>query len=291
MSPKILLNLIRFKQQHKSLIVAIAPVVSGEIFSWSLIEITKLLILITVFVIGSSIVYIFNDIYDAEKDKFHPVKSIRPIAAGQITRFKAVLVATILLILLYLFVYFLRLSYAGFMVSIYIFLNVLYTLFVKEVAFWELFIVPTGFLLRAITGAQLVGQAPTLWFYSLIVFGALAMVVGKRIAERDQELKSQRKVLSDYPVIFLQMSLTIFVGILFFVYLQYVLIEVSSLGSEISRVTMISSVPAAFAVFLNFLRDGLKGNMESPERTVFVNRNLLLSALAWLLLLVTSSVI
>lgn len=290
MSPKILLNLLRFKQQHKSLFVAIAPVVSGEIFSWSLIEITELLILIMVFVIGSSIVYIFNDICDVEKDKFHPIKSIRPVAAGQITRLKAVVVATILLILLYLSVYFLRLNYAGFMVSIYIFLNVLYTLFIKEVAFWELFIVPTGFLLRAITGAQLVGQTPTLWFYSLIVFGALAMVVGKRIAERDREVKSQRKVLSDYPLIFLQMSLTIFVGILFFVYLQYVLIEVSSLGSEISRVTMISSVPAAFAVFLNFLRDGLKGNMESPERAVFVNRNLLLSALAWLLLLVTSSV-
>jgi hypothetical protein len=134
-------------------------------------------------------------------------------------------------------------------------------------------------------------KAPTLWFYSIIVSGALALVVGKRIAERGRELKSQRKVLTDYPLIFLQMSLTIFVGILFFVYLQYVLIEVSLPSSEISKIFMTSSVPAAFAVFLNFLRDGLKGDMESPERAVFVNRNLLLSALAWLILLVTSSVI
>ena len=291
MSPIILLNLLRINQQHKSLFVAIAPVVSGEIFFWPLTAITELLILVLVFVIGSSIVYIFNDIYDLEKDKLHPVKRNRPIAAGQVTKFTALLVATILIVLLYSLVYLLQLNYAGFMVSVYILLNVLYTLFIKEVAFWELFIVPTGFLLRAITGAQLAEKAPTLWFYSMIVSGALALVVGKRIAERGRELKSQRKVLTDYPLIFLQMSLTIFVGILFFVYLQYVLIEVSLPRSEISKIFMTSSAPAAFAVFLNFLRDGLKGDMESPERAVFVNRNLLLSALAWLILLVTSSVI
>ena len=86
------------------------------------------------------------------------------------------------------------------------------------------------------------------------------------------------------------MLLTMFVGILCFVYLQYVLTEVSFSKSNISIAIIISSVPVAFAVFLNFLRDGLNGMLESPESAVFANRNLMLSALAWIFLLIFSSI-
>jgi decaprenyl-phosphate phosphoribosyltransferase len=51
----------------------------------------------TVFCALSSAGYVINDILDVEKDRAHPVKRLRPIAAGCIRPGTATLVAVLLL--------------------------------------------------------------------------------------------------------------------------------------------------------------------------------------------------
>lgn len=54
------------------------------------------------FCMGASAVYLMNDIKDVEKDRMHPRKKDRPIAAGEIGIGNAAAVAAVLLILSYL---------------------------------------------------------------------------------------------------------------------------------------------------------------------------------------------
>ena len=50
------------------------------------------------FCLGASAVYLMNDVKDVEKDRLHPQKCTRPIAAGEITISQAIVVAIALLV-------------------------------------------------------------------------------------------------------------------------------------------------------------------------------------------------
>lgn len=51
----------------------------------------------------SSAVYILNDLMDAEKDRLHPVKKMRPVASGEVTKPEAFLLLAGCLLLSFLF--------------------------------------------------------------------------------------------------------------------------------------------------------------------------------------------
>src|SRR5262249_57728900 len=45
----------------------------------------------------SGAIYLFNDVADAERDRLHPTKRLRPIASGEVSRITATVVAVVLL--------------------------------------------------------------------------------------------------------------------------------------------------------------------------------------------------
>ena len=76
------LKLIRVKHWIKNCLIFLPLIFSREI--------NKTNIILTIlgfisFSLASSIIYIINDIRDKEKDKNHPTKKNRPIAAGTIS--------------------------------------------------------------------------------------------------------------------------------------------------------------------------------------------------------------
>ena len=90
------IRLIRPKHYIKNLLLFL-PI----IFGGSLLQKDKLLHVIGGFVVFcfiSSVVYIINDICDAEKDRHHPTKCTRPIASGKILKKSAVVLACVLFI-------------------------------------------------------------------------------------------------------------------------------------------------------------------------------------------------
>src|SRR5262249_56813427 len=46
----------------------------------------------------SGAIYVFNDVADAERDRLHPTKRLRPIASGKVSRPTANVVAVLLLV-------------------------------------------------------------------------------------------------------------------------------------------------------------------------------------------------
>ena len=99
----ILLKLLRVHQWYKNLVVYLALIFSNLLFDSRLFLLTTLG-LISLCLISSSN-YIINDILDKKRDLQHPEKKLRPIASGEVTIYKALLISIILIIISFLLAY------------------------------------------------------------------------------------------------------------------------------------------------------------------------------------------
>lgn len=118
---KSLFKAFRVKHYLKNIVVFIPLVFS---LKFSDLKLTTLSIV--AFSLIASAVYVFNDIFDAEKDKMHPIKKNRPIASGEIN----VSLAWCVFVILTLFSFILALAinkYVFASVFAYLLLNLLYT--------------------------------------------------------------------------------------------------------------------------------------------------------------------
>jgi 4-hydroxybenzoate polyprenyltransferase len=151
------------------------------------------------FCLGSSVVYILNDLLDAASDREHPVKRVtRPIAAGAISPAQAWCMLVILEAI--------ALSAAWCMTDVvlvliaYQMVNVFYSAKLKHVAIVDLFCVAGGFVLRVYAGAVAIHVPLSAWMLNTTWCLALYMATIKR----RQELRSQgdqaRAVLKQYSV-------------------------------------------------------------------------------------------
>ena len=176
------LELIKIKHWIKNVFV-FAPIV----FSLRLFEIDLLSREIAAslcFCFVSVLVYIINDITDKENDKNHPVKSSRPIASGQVSIPVALIVGCL----------FFSVGIAGsifidwrlaIILSVYLILNILYSLWLKKVVIVDVFIIAIGFCLRIAAGSVAIDVHLGHWML-LAVFGlSLFLGFGKRKNEID----------------------------------------------------------------------------------------------------------
>ncbi|HYF75140.1 MAG TPA: UbiA family prenyltransferase, partial [Candidatus Nitrosocosmicus sp.] len=108
------------------------------------------------FCITSSTVYIFNDMLDIEKDRNHPRKMKRPLAAGIISKDEALAVMAVMLPASLVLSFGLNSSF-GMIVLIYLLNNLLYTLYVKHLVILDVMSIALGFILRVAGGALAIG--------------------------------------------------------------------------------------------------------------------------------------
>ena len=79
-----ILKEMRLKQWTKNLFVYAAILFHGNFFNFDLFLLVT--IIFFAFSFTASGIYFFNDICDIEKDRKNPKKSLRPIAAGKISK-------------------------------------------------------------------------------------------------------------------------------------------------------------------------------------------------------------
>ncbi|HTO86693.1 MAG TPA: UbiA prenyltransferase family protein [Thermoanaerobaculia bacterium] len=127
----------------------------------------------------SSAVYLINDVMDRERDSAHPVKRLRPLAAGELRPSTAV-VAAVLLGAGGLLAAFSLEARFGQWCAFYAALMTAYSLWLKRIPFLEALIVAAGLPLRALAGAALAELAPSLFLMGCAYLLALFLVVGKR---------------------------------------------------------------------------------------------------------------
>ena len=132
-----------------------------------------------VFCAITSAIYLVNDIMDRERDRAHPVKRKRPLAAGDL-RVSTAIAAAVPLGLGGLAAALVLHRTFGLWCVFYAVLMLAYSLWLKRIPFVEALIVAAGMPLRALAGAALASVPPSLFLMVCAYLLALFLVVGKR---------------------------------------------------------------------------------------------------------------
>ena len=268
--------------------VILAPLISGEMTTWSFSDIAKLFAVILTFISASISVYCLNDIIDFEFDRASPVKWNRPVAAGSIGRFPIAIFGIFLLTISLLSADLIS-SQILYLVVVYLLINMMYSLFLKRVPFWEMFIVASGFFIRVLAGTTLVIKKPSSAFYIVVFFGALLIVLSKRIAELKNTSSQKRTVLEFYSLELLSLIASICAGLLSGSYIYFIFSNYFIVFTAISKTVLYFTVLPFLAVVFELLKSTLEGDMEEPETVYLTNRYLIANGAIWLFLFVSVS--
>jgi 4-hydroxybenzoate polyprenyltransferase len=135
------------------------------------------------FCLLSGAVYAFNDVRDVAADRIHPDKRTRPIAAGHLSERAALCAAGVLALVALAGSAALHWQVAVFGLA-YGLANLAYSIKLKHVAFVDVTMIASGFLLRVMAGAAAIAVRPSVWL--LVCTGLLASMLG--LGKRAHEL-------------------------------------------------------------------------------------------------------
>lgn len=194
-----LIKTMRPKQWSKNVFVFAALVFDLKLFSPHFLF--KSVLAFVLFCAISSAVYLVNDLVDVDKDRQHPTKRNRPLAAGQLSPRVAV-IAAILLVAVSLPVSWVLDRGFGAVATAYLASMVLYSFWLKNIVLVDVLMVASGFMLRVLAGVLLVNTARfSPWLYLCMVFLALFIAISKRRHELvllDKQANAHRAIFEEY---------------------------------------------------------------------------------------------
>jgi 4-hydroxybenzoate polyprenyltransferase len=200
---------MRPAQWAKNLFV-LAPLVFGGLLL-SASAVMRAVLAVVAFCCAASAVYLVNDLRDREEDHRHPLKRLRPLAAGTLSVATAVAAVAVLgAVALGLGVWLGR-SFALLLAG-YLLLNLLYTLWFKHMVILDVMSISLGFVLRVEAGAQAMRVEVSRWLFLCTIFLALFLAFSKRrheITLLASEASSQRPVLDHYSPAFLDQMINV----------------------------------------------------------------------------------
>ncbi len=172
--------------------------------------------------LASSAAYAFNDWWDAGRDRRHPRKRERPLAAGRLPAAAGPAVSLGLAAAGTALAFGLAPAPAGLLVTSYLGLQILYTLYGKHVPLIDVFLLSSGFVLRVVLGCALVGVPPSNWLLLCSSSLALLLALAKRRADLVQGLDERhRPSLAGYSRAFLDQGLAVSAGLTITAYALY----------------------------------------------------------------------
>jgi len=193
-----LIRVLRPRQWPKNLLVFAAAIFANQLLVASSASLAALAFV--AFCLGSSSVYVINDLMDVEVDRHHPVKRSRPIAAGEIGKATAIWLAVALTLGSLGIAMAINVPFA-ITIAVYIALVHFYSIVGKHIVILDVMLVATGFVLRAVGGALAIQVPSSDWFVLCTFFAALFLALSKRRAEmtsRDGDSMWHRAVIGEY---------------------------------------------------------------------------------------------
>ena len=207
-----LLKTLRPHQWVKNLFVAAALVFSRHLTDAEYVLRTGIAVL--AFCMLSGAVYAFNDLRDAEADRVHPTKRNRPIASGALSERAAMIASITLAVVALVGTLFLSWKLTA-IAALYLAQNVAYSIKLKHIAFIDVGVIATGFILRVLAGAAAIDVHASGWLLICTALIAIFFGLGKRAhelawAERTGQAHETRASLAGYriPVVRAAMFLT-----------------------------------------------------------------------------------
>lgn len=256
---------MRVKSWLKNLFVFCPIVFSLELFQWD--KLMEAAVLTLSFCLISSAIYVFNDINDVENDRKHEIKKNRPIASGQIS-FPKAWVLLVCLTIIGLGISILVNLYSFLLIVAYVFINVLYSKWLKTKAVIDCFCIAIGFILRVMVGGTIVTAGVSNWMFLTVLALSLFMAFGKRRGELSSYAGGEtRTVLDMYDLNFLNGIVFMCAGLTVMFY---------SLWSISQKPRLVYSVPIVFFIITRYLLLVFKGRAEADPTTLLLSDKTLL---------------
>lgn len=275
-----LLRAMRPHQWTKNLLVF-----AGAIFSLRLFEaevLARSSATFVLFCLASSSVYLFNDIRDRERDRLHPEKRRRPVAAGRVSLPTAALASAVLSVVALAGARMMGPVELAILFAGYLVMQLAYTFGLKRVPILDALIVATGFVLRAIAGALAIDVAISTWLLICTIFFALFISLGKRRQELAflEAAAEHRASLTGYDTAFMDQLVSIATAASLMSYALYTTDEttIAHFDTRLMPLT-IPFVVYAFFRFLFVTRT--RPDLSDPARAVVRDPGLLISVLGW----------
>lgn len=227
----------------------------------------------------ASAVYIFNDYQDITEDRRHPKKKNRPLAAGDISKTKAIIVMLTLLIIGFGLMTLLSIE-AGIILGFYVLINIAYSLVLKNVAILDVVIIAIGFVLRLFVGSFATNVELSSWIVIMTFLLALFLALAKR---RDDVLvflktgEKLREVVGGYNLQLLDIAMAIMASVVIVAYIIYT----TSLMATDSKYLYITALFVILGVMRYLQIIFVRLNSGSPTKIVLKDKFMQLSILAW----------
>ncbi len=225
-------------------------------------------------------VYIVNDWVDREKDRQHPEKRKRPIAAGLLSPRAALLLAASCFGLSLLSALQLRIGFLQ-VAGGYLLLQVLYTFLLKRLVLIDVMAIALGFILRVVAGATAIDVTVSNWLFLCTLLLAVFLGFSKRRAELSlEDASAHRQNLADYTVPLLDQLMGISAASCILAYGLYTVSKetIEHVGSDGLKFTVPLVIYGVFRYLFLVHRKGLGG---APEKVLLGDVPLLLTVTAF----------
>ncbi|HEX2788288.1 MAG TPA: decaprenyl-phosphate phosphoribosyltransferase [Ignavibacteria bacterium] len=280
-----LIQLCRPKQWVKNLFCFAAILFALQLTNKYLLSLNILAFAAFCFI--SSIVYIINDIADIEADKVHKRKRFRPLAAGDVTKKEAIILAVVLFIITVGICLFLNDRFK-IVILLYLITNLIYTFKIKNIVLLDVFFISFGFILRVVGGAVAIDVSVSSWMLLTTIFISLFLAISKRRAELSQthdieRIGKQRKVLHHYSIAFTDQLNTIAATGTIIAYALYTVA-----GTTINTFNtdkLIYTTPFVIYGIFRYMYLIHKKNLgESPTQIVTKDPPIIINSILWLII-------
>jgi len=272
---------MRPKQWIKNIFLFPALIFSHNLFDFYLLA--KVTVGFGLFCLAASSIYIFNDIMDLEKDKKHPEKCKRPLAAGHL-KIKIAYGASVVLAIAALLGAMLLGTTFFFILAAYVLMNIAYTIKIKQVVILDVFCIASGFVFRVLAGTSLTGVQPSDWLIICTITISIFLGLSKRRHELTlfgANANNHREVLADYTINFLDQMISVATACTLMSYALYTISDetVARFGTK----NLIFTIPFVIYGIYRYLylihQKKMGGN---PASALLADFPLFLNGLIWL---------
>ena len=285
---KDIIKLLRPYQWLKNLFV-FAPV----FFNGSVLDIDYLLPSFMVFFsfcMAASSIYCFNDIYDAETDRIHPIKRNRPIASGAVSKNMGYCLMIICLVLSIIMIF----SFCWHsdsariiiftLILFYVLINIAYCVWLKHKAIVDVFIIAMGFVIRIYAGGAATGIELTNWLVLMTFLLALFLAFAKRrddVAMYETTGKVVRDNITRYTLDYMNQVIGIIASVTMVCYIMYTMSDevIERIGSEYLYLT---SIWVLVGLFRYMQKTIVYGDSGSPTKILYHDHFIQMSIIGWI---------
>jgi len=274
-------QLLRPTQWSKNLVVFAALIFAKHLFNRADVFLVSLGFV--AFCLTASAAYVMNDLRDCERDRQHPLKSLRPLPAGRVRRSTAAVLAFALLTAGLTMALTLRLGF-GVLVVVYFVLQIAYTFWLKEAVILDVMAIAAGFVIRAAAGGVIIAVPVSPWLIICTFLLALFLGFSKRRHELillEARATEHRASLKEYSPYFLDQMIAVVTAS---TVVAYAIWTVSpEIREKLGTEKLYLTIPfVLFGIFRYLYLVHQREEGGNPTQLLLTDRPLLLDVLLWI---------